>query len=115
MNYLNFFKRKKKLPKRVFLDNPYNIPIHDRKDKNNCSSHAFAVMFEFQLSDYFKERKLIDVDDLWEKQLKYGSATELGDTMEDVMKITDEYGVLFTTDSGKRGLFKPIKGIEMLK
>ena len=115
MNFLNFFKRKKKLPKRVFIDNPYNIPIHDQKDKNNCSSHAFAAMYEYHLSAYFKERTLVDVDDLWDKQLKYGTATEHGDTLEDVMKVADEYGVLFTTDSGKTGLFKPTKGIEMLK
>ena len=105
----------KQLPEKVFIDNPFNIPIHEQKDKNNCTSHAFATQLEYYLSDYFKERTLINVDDLWEKQLKYGTATEAGgDTTEGVMKIVGEYGVLFRTDSGKKGLYRPTKGFEML-
>lgn len=58
---------------------------------------------------------MIDVDDLWEEQLKYGTAVEgKGDTMEDVFKIADEYCMKFQTASGKKGVFKPSKGIEFL-
>ena len=115
---IRFFRGKssaKQLPEKLFIDNPFNIPIHDQKDKNNCTSYAFSTTLEHYLSDYFRERTLIDVDDLWEKQLKYGTATEEGgDTIEGVMKIADEYGVLFRTDSGKKGLYRSTKGFEML-
>jgi hypothetical protein len=108
------FKRKVKLPETFIIPNNYDLPIHDQKDKNNCTSHSIAEMFEYKLSEYFKEQTLIDVDDLWEKQLKYGTATQDGDTMEDAMKTADEYGMLFTTKSGKKGIFRPTKGIEMI-
>lgn len=103
-----------KFPKEFRIPNPYDIPIHDQKGKNNCTSHAFATMFEYRLSELFKEQVLIDVDDLWEKQLKYGTATEAGDTMEGVIYIANKYGMLFKTKSGRKGIFKPNKGIEFL-
>jgi hypothetical protein len=71
-------------------------------------------MFEYKLSNVLKEQVLIDVDDLWEKQKKFGTATEKGDTIEDAMKIADEYGMLFKTKSGVKGIFRPTKGIEFL-
>ena len=83
--------------------NPYNIPVHNQGNKNSCTSHSFALMMEYKLSDYFKERTLIDVDDLWEKQLKYGTATEQGDLPEGVFFIATKYGARFKTDSGKTG------------
>jgi hypothetical protein len=86
------------------VPNPYNLPIHDQKGKNNCTSHSFAAMMEYHLSDHFKEKTLIDVDDLWEKQLKYGTATEEGDVMDGAFRIATEYGARFTTDSGKTGI-----------
>ena len=92
------------LPDSYIVPNLYNLPIHDQKGKNNCSSHAFAAMMEYRLSDYFKERTLIDVDDLWDKQLKFGTATEEeGDVMDGPFRIATEYGVRFRTDSGKMG------------
>ena len=97
-------KQKIKFPDSYEIPNPYNIPIHDQKDKMNCTSHAFASMMEYNLSDHFKERTLIDVDDLWEKQKKYGTATENGgDVLEGPCKIAIKYGVKFRTDSGKTG------------
>jgi hypothetical protein len=108
-------KQEKKLPDKYIIPNPYDIPIHDQGNKNNCTSHAVAAGFEYKLSDLLKERALIDVDDLWDKQLKYGTATEEeGDTVEDALKIAFEYGMLFTTESGKKGIFKPNKGITMI-
>ena len=65
------------------VPNPYNIPVHNQRDKNNCTSHAFALMLEYKLSEKFKERVIVDVDDLWEKQKKFGTATEEGDFLED--------------------------------
>ena len=104
-----------KFPEKFIIPNPYDIPIHDQKGKNNCTSHALATMWEYKLSAQFKEQVLIDVDDLWEKQLKYGTATEEnGDTIEGAMKITNEYGMLFKTKSGKKGIFWPDKGIKLL-
>lgn len=101
-----------KFPKEFTIPNTYNIPIHDQKGKNNCTSHAFATMHEYKLSEWLKEQVLIDVDDLWEKQIKYGTATEAGDTLEGVIKVANEYGMLFTTISGRKGIYKPNKGIE---
>ena len=85
------------------VPNPYNIPIHDQKGKNNCTSHAFARVMEHHLSNSFEERTLIDVDDLWEKQKKYGTATEEGDLRDGVFIIATKYGAKFKTDSGKTG------------
>lgn len=104
---------KDKLPKEYMIPDPYNIPIHDQKDKNNCTSHAFSYIWELELSNMLKEQVTIDVDDLWEKQKKYGTATEEGgDTLEDVIKIANEYGVVFKTESGKKGTYKPSEGIK---
>ena len=108
------FGSTKKLPKEYVVPNPFEIPAHVQKDVNNCTSIAVSSMIEYKLSIYFNERVLIDIDDLWEKQKKFGTATENGDTLKDVFVIADEYGVLFKTESGKTGLFKPAKGIEML-
>ncbi len=88
------------------LRNPYNIPVHNQGNKNNCTSHSFAAMMEYQLSDKFKERTLVDVDDLWEKQKKFGTAVEeLGDTLEGPWIIAEKYGIKFTTESGKQGVY----------
>jgi len=87
------------------IPNPYDIPAHDQGEKNNCTSHAFALGLEYQLSEIFKERTLIDVDDLWEKQKKFGTATENGDCLEGPFIIAEKYGVKFKTDSGKKGIF----------
>ena len=62
-----------------------------------------------------KERVQIDVDDLWEKQLKYGTATEQGDTIQGVIKVANEHGMLFSTESGRKGIFKPNDGIEFFE
>jgi len=53
-----------KLPESYITPNPYNIPVHDQGNKNNCTSHAFALMLEYKLSEKFKERVIVDVDDL---------------------------------------------------
>jgi len=108
------FGSNKKLPDEYLVPNPYEVPMHVQKDKNNCTSHAIAQIFEYKLSAYFKEKVLIDVDDLWEKQKKYGTVTEEGDSWQDAWNIADEYGMLFNTESGKKGLFRPTKGIEMI-
>jgi hypothetical protein len=97
--------RRGNIPKRYIIPNPYNIPIHDQGNKNNCSSHAFATMIEYLLSKEFKERTLVDVDDLWNKQRKFGTATEEGDYIKGPFIIAKKYGVKFKTDSGKRGIF----------
>jgi hypothetical protein len=60
-------------------------------------------MMEFQLSINFKERTLIDIDDLWEKQLNFGTATVDGDSFEGLFIIAMKYGARFKTDSGKTG------------
>lgn len=84
--------------------NPYNIPVHDQGNKNSCTAHAFALMMEYQLSEHFKERTLVDVDDLWEKQKKFGTASEeRGDLPDGPYKIATKYGFRFRTDSGKTG------------
>lgn len=108
LNLFDFLKKFKKdsdkIPESYIIPNPYNLPIHDQGNKNNCISYAFASMMEYNLSDHFKERTLIDVDDLWEKQKKYGIATaEKGDVMEGPFKIATKYGVRFKIDSGKTG------------
>lgn len=80
----------------------------------NCTSHAYALMIEYKLSDYFGERTLIDVDDLWEKQKKYGTASEIhGDFLKGPFIIGEKYGVLFTTASGKTGVYYPGQRIKV--
>ncbi|MFZ3166629.1 MAG: hypothetical protein WA130_03365 [Candidatus Methanoperedens sp.] len=93
------------IPKSYEVPNPYNIPVHDQGNKNNCTSHAFSLMMEYRLSEKFKERTLVDVDDLWEKQKKFGTATEEGDRSDGPFIIAEKYGVKFKTDSGKSGIF----------
>lgn len=119
---MNFFKNKvnkiklkiqrvlfsitKKLPESYIVPNPYNIPVHNQGDKNNCTSHAFASVAEYYLSDKLKERVLIDVDDLWEKQKKFGTATERGDFLDGPIIIARKYGAKFNAEkSGRRGTF----------
>ncbi|MFH0833855.1 MAG: hypothetical protein V2A63_00490 [Patescibacteria group bacterium] len=90
--------------------------MHDQKGKNNCTSHAFATCIEYQLSNLLKERVLVNVDDLWEKQKKYGTAKDgVGDLIEGPMKIAAKYEVLFSTASGKNGIFFLGRGVFILK
>jgi len=93
-----------KLPDEFILPNPYNLPIHNQ-GQNNCTSHAFAKMIEYQLSSKFRERTLVDADDLWNKQKRFGTATEAGDTFGGVFIVAAKYGVRFKTDSGKTGTY----------
>lgn len=86
------------------VPNPYNIPIHNQENKNNCTSIAFATLLEYKLSEFLKERSLIDIDDLWDKQRRLGTATEAGDKMTGPMEMVEKYGALFRTDSGRKGL-----------
>lgn len=88
------------------IPNPYNIPVHNQGNKNNCTSHAFALMIEYRLSNKFEELTLVDINDLWEKQKKYGTASEeYGDTLEGPLIIAEKYGIKFETSSGKRGIY----------
>ena len=111
MNIAYAFRKIKNNDKKVKIDwekgysvpNPYNLPVHDQAGKNNCTSHAIAAMAERHLSDYFKEKTLIDVDDLWQKQREYGTATEEGDIITGPITIMAKYGARFRTDSGKTG------------
>lgn len=102
-------KEEKYIPKHkngYTISNPYNIPVHDQGNKNNCTSHAYALSLEYKLSNFFKERTLVDVDDLWEKQKKFGKASEIcGDTLEGPFLITEKYGVKFKTESGPTGTY----------
>jgi hypothetical protein len=91
--------------KRWIVPNPYNIPVHDQGIQNNCTSHAFALQMEYQLSDFFKERVIVDVDELWQKQKKYGTATEDGDSLVGPSLIAEQYGVRFATQSGRKGIY----------
>lgn len=88
------------------VPNLYNIPVHNQGNKNNCTSHAFAVMIEYKLSDKLKDRVIVDVDDLWEKQKKLGTASEeKGDLIEGPFIIATKYGVRFSTKRGRKGTF----------
>ena len=97
----------KKVPDISFrVPNPYNLPVHNQGNKNNCTSHAFASVAEDYLSNKLKERVLIDVDDLWEKQKKFGTATEeRGDFLDGPIIIARKYGVRFSTKKGRHGTF----------
>jgi hypothetical protein len=96
------------LPKKAFVPNPYNIPVHNQGRKNNCTAYTNATLIESTLSRVLKERVIVDVDDLWEKQKKFGTATEQGgDTLTDSVIIAARYGIKFETDSGKKGIFYP--------
>jgi len=97
-----------RLPKKAFVPNPYNIPVHNQGRKNNCTAHANATLIEFTLSRIFKERVTVDVDDLWEKQKKFGTASEHGgDTLSDSVIVAAIYGAKFETASGKKGIYYP--------
>lgn len=95
--------------------NKYDIPIHNQGKENSCTAHAFAYLMELQLSEKFKERTLVDVDDLWEKQKKFGTATEKGDCSEGPFLIAQKYGVNFKTDSGIEGTYFLGSRIELKK
>jgi hypothetical protein len=100
------------LRKKAFVPNPYNLPVHNQGCKNNCTTHAYAASIEYILSRTLKERVAVDVDDLWEKQKKFGTATEQGgDTLSDSLMIAETYGVKFETESGKKGVYYPGRGI----
>ena len=97
-----------KLPDEYITPNPYNIPIHDQGNKSNCTSQVIAEGIEYYLSNKFKQLVLVDVDDLWEKQKKYGTAKDgVGDTMEDAVRIAHEYGVIYKKSDGETGRYKP--------
>ena len=96
------------LPKKSFVPNPYNVPVHDQGDKNNCTAHANAALIELTLSRMLKERVTVDVNDLWEKQKNFGTAIEdEGDTVRGSAIIAAIHGVKFETESGKKGIFYP--------
>ena len=87
---------------------PDNLPVHDQGCKNNCTAHATAAGIEITLSRILEERVTVDVDDLWEKQKKFGTATEPeGDTAGDPEIIAERYGVKFETETEKKGIVYP--------
>ena len=94
------------IPESYKTPNPYNVPIHNQGNRKNCTSHAFASVIEYKLSAKFKERVTVDVDDLWEKQKKFGTATEeKGDSFQNLFIVAAKYGVKFITKSGRKGIF----------
>jgi hypothetical protein len=98
------------LLKRIFSRKQFTI--HNQGSKNSCTAHAFARMFEITLYQKMGVRVYLNADDLWEKQILYGTATEEnGDTFEGVATIAEEYGIKFITSEGKTGLFLPSKGL----
>lgn len=77
---------------------------HDQGNKSNCSSHAIAACLELQLSARLKKRVTVDVEDLWEKQKKFGTAQEgIGDHMESSLNTANTYGVIFSVEDGRKG------------
>lgn len=38
---------KGELPKEFIIPNAYNIPVNNQENKSNCTSHAFATMWEY--------------------------------------------------------------------
>jgi len=101
------------IPKTFILPNPHNIPVKNQGNSPSCTSHGLASMFERQLSNHFNELVTIDAKDLWEKQLKYGTATDQGDTVIGAFFVADKYGMKFETKSGIKGILRPSKGIEI--
>ena len=101
------------LPREFRIPNLHNIPVKAQGDTASCTSHAFASMWEYSLSNHFNEQVAIDAKDLWEKQLAHGTATHQGDTFIGVAFIADKYGLKFETKSGIQGIFYPSKGIEI--
>ena len=90
-------------PDEYTVPDPYGLfdaSNHIQKGENNCTSHTFALMMEFQLSNLFKQRILIDVDDLWEKQKKFGTATREGDYIDGPWEIAISHGLKFKTQRG---------------
>jgi hypothetical protein len=103
------------IPNKLIIPNMYNVPIHDQGAESSCTSHAVAAAVELVLSEMLGERALIDVDDLWDKQKMYGTATENGDSVTVAIEIASKYGLLFETESGKKGIFKTDTGIEFFE
>lgn len=93
------------LPDEFILPNPYNLPVHEQGSENNCTSHAAAGMLEYHLSAILQERSIINVEDLWHKQKTLGTATNDGDYLDGPLKIATKYGVKFTTESGRKGVY----------
>lgn len=86
----------RKLPKKYMIPNKFIPPIHNQGNKNNCTAHAVASAIEIELSKKLGKRVIVDVDDLWEKQKKFGTATEEGgDSLEDALFIAKKYGVRY--------------------
>ncbi|MBF4696099.1 hypothetical protein [Fusibacter ferrireducens] len=104
------------LPDEYENPNMKYFKIHDQGSKNNCTSHAIAGMVELQLSEIFQESVTVNVDDLWNKQLRYGTATEEGEkSVEGALVIFEKYGVWFHTESGIIGTYSPLNGIKFFK
>ena len=80
---------------------------HNQGNKSNCTSHAIAACLELMLSGKLQKKVTVDVDDLWEKQKKLGTAKEgIGDYMENALKIASTYGVKFSVEDGGKGEWK---------
>ena len=101
------------LPSKFILPNPRNIPIKNQGNTSGCPSHGLASTWEYTLSNHFNELVIVDAKDLWEKLLKYGTATKDGDTFIGAAFVADKYGMKFETKSGIQGIFRPSKGIEI--
>ena len=88
------------LPDEYTVPDPYGLldtSNHIQRGENNCTSHSFALMMEFQLSNLFKQRILIDVDDLWGKQKKFGTATREVDYIHRPWEIYIRHGLKYKT------------------
>ena len=83
------------------------LPIRNQGKKNNCTSHAIAGAVEIMLSKELGELAIVDADDLWEKQLNFGTATQKGDTISGAIHIAKKYGLKYKTASGKTGVIYP--------
>lgn len=87
---------------------PKGFKVHNQGNKMNCTSHAITGGIEIQLGNKLGEAIYCDVDDLWEKQKKFGTATEEeGEYMENAWRIAATYGIKFKTFCGKTGTIYP--------
>lgn len=99
------------LPKKFsLLDEAQKYGFKLRKHEGiPCTIGGMAMHVELQLTLKLKERVIVDVEDLWEKQKKYGTIIDkVWCPPEEVNMIASKYGIKYKTESGESKTYFPV-------
>ena len=98
---MNCMSKGQKLPDSYEPEHKYTW-THNQGDRPTCVLHSWAYIEELKLADIFKQKIMIDVDEIWDRMLSAGLADENGTQIPIAINFINSTYYIFQTENGIR-------------